>query len=182
MTIRKRDWLMTAFHLLAEQGVDALTIAHLTEKLGVTKGSFYHHFRDMADFREQMLALCLEESVTRVIDQVEEAPTPHARLLLLEQVAAGNSALEVAVRAWALRDALAEQTLRQIDQQRQDYLRRLFIELGLGEAGAAQAARLHYAVFIGALHLMPPLTREEIGEAFAAIRRLVLITPSETIG
>jgi AcrR family transcriptional regulator len=178
MTIRKRDWLMTAFHLLSEQGVDAITIAQLTAQLGVTKGSFYHHFQDMTDFREQMLELCLEESVTRVIEQVEQAPTPLSRLLLLEDVAYGNSALEVAVRAWALRDALAQRTLLQIDQQRQEYLRRLFAALGVSETDVESAARHYYAVFIGALHLMPPLTREQIDEAFAAVRRLYGISSS----
>ncbi|MEV0081899.1 TetR/AcrR family transcriptional regulator [Saccharopolyspora sp. NPDC050642] len=40
----KQDWLDAGLEILADQGVPALTIDRLATKLGLTKGSFYHHF------------------------------------------------------------------------------------------------------------------------------------------
>ena len=45
-----------ALELLAEGGHDGLTIAALCARLGVTKGSFYHHFRDLCAFTDALLA------------------------------------------------------------------------------------------------------------------------------
>lgn len=171
MSMRKRDWLTASMHLLVEQGVDGITIANLTDHLKVSKGSFYHHFRDIADFREQMLALCLEESTTRVFAQVEAGATPLERLSRLERLAAANDPLEVVIRAWALRDAQASQTLTEIDQRRLTYIQSLFEANGLSSPEAGEAARLFYAFFIGALHLLPPLAPEHMQAAFDALRR-----------
>jgi AcrR family transcriptional regulator len=167
--------------VLIADGVDAITIAHLTEKLSVTKGSFYHHFKDITDFREQMLVLCLEESVTRVIEHVKEGETPLARLLLLEDVAAANDPLEVAFRTWALRDEQAHETLAAIDQQRMDFLHELFTQLGLDDSDAHHAARLFYAVFIGGQHLIPPSNAAQMQQSFAIIRQFYGITSAAKV-
>ncbi|HEX7111773.1 MAG TPA: helix-turn-helix domain-containing protein, partial [Mizugakiibacter sp.] len=39
------DWELGALDLIAEQGVNALAVEALARRLGVTKGSFYWHFR-----------------------------------------------------------------------------------------------------------------------------------------
>jgi AcrR family transcriptional regulator len=39
-----RDWLEEGMAILEDLGAEALTIETLTNRLGVTKGSFYHHF------------------------------------------------------------------------------------------------------------------------------------------
>jgi DNA-binding transcriptional regulator YbjK len=44
--------LEVAFRLLAEGGVEAVTVANLCEALGVTKGSFYYYFYNLPDFLE----------------------------------------------------------------------------------------------------------------------------------
>jgi AcrR family transcriptional regulator len=48
---RDRDAYFAAAHgLLVAGGCEAVTIAALCNRLGVTKGSFYHHFADMPEF------------------------------------------------------------------------------------------------------------------------------------
>ena len=42
------DWLQAGYTLIAEDGLQALKIDRLCAGLGVTKGSFYWHFPDMA--------------------------------------------------------------------------------------------------------------------------------------
>ncbi|HXD37565.1 MAG TPA: helix-turn-helix domain-containing protein, partial [Rhodanobacter sp.] len=50
------DWELAALQLIAEQGVGALAVEALARRLGVTKGSFYWHFRT----REALLQAALE--------------------------------------------------------------------------------------------------------------------------
>ena len=45
------DWIQAGFSILAEDGLEALKIDRLCARLGVTKGSFYWHFKDMASYR-----------------------------------------------------------------------------------------------------------------------------------
>src|SRR5579884_2605293 len=49
-------YLECALDVLAESGADGLTIAELCGRLGVTKGSFYHHFAGMGEFVTALLA------------------------------------------------------------------------------------------------------------------------------
>ncbi|HEY3604810.1 MAG TPA: TetR/AcrR family transcriptional regulator [Sporichthyaceae bacterium] len=48
---RDREAFFTAaYELLGERGPAGLTVAALCARVGVSKGSFYHHFADMSDF------------------------------------------------------------------------------------------------------------------------------------
>jgi AcrR family transcriptional regulator len=48
---RDRDaYFAAAVELLVVHGCDSVTVSALCDRLGVTKGSFYHHFADMPDF------------------------------------------------------------------------------------------------------------------------------------
>ncbi len=47
------DWLARAMDVLSREGGARLRINDLCQELGVTKGSFYAHFEDRADFVRQ---------------------------------------------------------------------------------------------------------------------------------
>ena len=61
----KQDWLEVGLKTLGEFGENGLTIERLTGTLGVTKGSFYHHFRNVEDFREQLIAFWADQYLSR---------------------------------------------------------------------------------------------------------------------
>ena len=44
------DWIDAGFALIAEEGMRAVKIDRLCERLGVTKGSFYWHFSDVGAY------------------------------------------------------------------------------------------------------------------------------------
>lgn len=158
--------------LLVRDGVDGITVEALTQQLGVTKGSFYHHFRDTAHFKAEALAYCLSQNVGSVIARANAGSTPFARLFLLTDMAATVDPLEVAIRAWALQDADVRATLTAIDQQRLAYVIELHQQLGLDPVLAQQAAHLFYCTFLGGMHLLPTLTHAQLHDMFAALRRL----------
>ena len=154
----QRDWLDTGLRLLAEVGADGLTIEALTAALGVTKGSFYHHFRGFQDFKLALLATFEREGTLEILAQLEGAPPGIAALhRLIDAVAAGPWRVEAAVRAWALHDEDVRACQARIDARRLAYLRALCAALS-GDDGRAQAmADVLYALYVGCLQLVPPL-------------------------
>ena len=49
------DWIQAGFAILADGGPNALRVDRLCERLGVTKGSFYWHFVDLAAYRDALV-------------------------------------------------------------------------------------------------------------------------------
>ena len=49
------DWIQAGYAILAEEGIKALKIDRLCDRLGVTKGSFYWHFDGMPSYRAALV-------------------------------------------------------------------------------------------------------------------------------
>src|SRR2546423_6466907 len=102
MRQRKDDYYRAALELLADGGVDALTMANLCARLGVTTGSFYAHFPSMREFHATFLEQWADGRVYQLKEQVDAAPDPLDRIDLLRHVAvAVNHEAESAIRGWA---------------------------------------------------------------------------------
>lgn len=174
--LNKRDWLMAGLHLLAEQGAAALTIETLTTALGVTKGSFYHHFRSFADYKTSVLSFFEQESTLDVIAQIEQDTSAARRLVRLFDVATGSTPLlEIAVRAWARQDAEVRAVQARIDAQRMQYVAQLCVELVTDPAQAERMSQLAYVILIGSTQLEPPLPPATCRTLFDEFLRLYQI-------
>ena len=66
----KRDWFIAAIYLLAEGGPSAITIDALCQQLQVTKGSFYHHFKNYDDFKLSFLHYYEEAGTLNIIERL----------------------------------------------------------------------------------------------------------------
>lgn len=149
------DWLAAATAALAEDGIDAVRVEPLAQRLGITKGSFYWHFRD----RPALLAALLEEWEQRatlaIIDQVEAGGgTASARLLRLFLLTLdADPRLERRLRAWAAGDPAAAAIVERVDRRRLRYLRGLFAALGFTPPEARARAHLVYYSTLGEIAL-----------------------------
>ncbi|MGW5722765.1 TetR/AcrR family transcriptional regulator [Amycolatopsis sp. NPDC003865] len=153
--VSKRDWLDAGLVQLAEQGAPSVTIERLTERLGLSKGSFYHHFKGISGFRTALLAHFETERTTRFMEQADTAPDDRLGALLKLVLAPGPGlGLEIAVRAWALQDAEARAVQERVDRTRVAYLTDVS-----GDAGLAQAL---YLIVVGAGQVVPPLTGRQL--------------------
>jgi len=54
-TLTAADWTEAALQLIAELGPAGLTVPGLAARLGVTKGSFYWHFRSLTELLQKAL-------------------------------------------------------------------------------------------------------------------------------
>src|SRR6266446_3188026 len=114
--LSRRRWLKEGLVLLEEAGAEALTIESLTNRLGVTKGSFYHHFANYQDFQERLLEFWEEEGTLRIIQWAEQEASPPEKLARVMQASLHPSRLDVALRAWALQDERVRDHQQRIDQ------------------------------------------------------------------
>src|ERR1051326_1633880 len=91
------DWLEEGLAILAESGAAQLTIDALIARLGVTKGSFYHHFASYQAYKEALLDYIEAKGTHQIIGRTERAQPPSERItfLLERTVLAAPSRLEV---------------------------------------------------------------------------------------
>ena len=169
----RRDWLNMAVSLLAQTGFKGLTIDALTEKMGVTKGSFYHHFGSYQGFKTRLLAFYESEGTLTIIDVAEEGESPQEKLRRLFGIIVSYSSMssnpEVALRAWALQDEEVRQMQQRIDEQRIGYVQGLLNQIMEERGQALLAAQVLYAVLVGAGQIQPPITDADLQALFDEI-------------
>ncbi|MBC8071376.1 MAG: TetR/AcrR family transcriptional regulator [Deltaproteobacteria bacterium] len=155
----REDWIDAGLTLLRESGEHALTLDRLCAALGRTKGSFYHHFAGMPELSRALLE-AWEQRHTEVpiATASREDNIGKRRKLLDASVKQLDWALDLTVRAWALRDASARDTVARVDARRIDYLESL-LPRRVSAARRRAIATLEYAAFLGAMQLDPMRTR-----------------------
>jgi AcrR family transcriptional regulator len=148
----RSDWLRAGLRRLARQGLDGVRVEPLAKDLGVTKGSFYWHFRDRGDLLAAMLEEWSETATEAVIHQAEAAGAePHARLERLTTIASEgfDAQLELALRDWGRRDRSACRVVEEVDGRRIEYVRRLLRESGFEPLEIEARAFLVYSALLG---------------------------------
>jgi len=163
--LNRQHWLDAGLERLASHGPQGLRIMAIAEQLGVTKGSFYWHFRDQ---REYAAALLAEWELTRtqhIIDQVERAVDGAAMKLrnLMSVTVAADPRLALAIRSWASTDPLVRKAVKRVDKKRLAYLSGLIAALGWSDDDAATLARWAHGALLGYFILEgPALTEAQI--------------------
>ena len=147
-------WLETAREVLVCEGIEAVKVDRLAQRLGVTRGGFYHHFHDRDDLLAQLLA-----HWERAVVFVLERPVPKGPAAALQALDAltdrliyelgYDSRFDLAVRAWAHADSRAADAVARSDKRRIAALNRIFLALGCDRDEAALRARVFYFHQIG---------------------------------
>ena len=172
--LSKENWLEEGLIYLVENGVDALTIDAMCQHLNVTKGSFYHHFKNHRAFLNDILEFWETTYTVKFIEHSIQGKTPMERIQRLNDlVVEAHGPQETAIRAWAQTDPVAREVHQRVDQRRIDYLYELHREL-YDEHTARIMARLLYATLIGAQSMLPPATKDELSDMFAILSHLMV--------
>jgi len=150
------EWLQAGFAILAEDGFTALKIDTLSARLGMTKGSFYWHFTDMAAYKAALVSAWAQwrDDDHRSFRELGALP-PRERLIKMTAflVSPRQWMLERAMREWARSDRAAARSVSAADRRARAAVRQAFVDSGFSEEIAAQRAQWLFAIGIGALHL-----------------------------
>ena len=151
----RSGWIEAAIDVLAEQGVQGMRIEVLAKSFGVTKGSFYWHFKDRQDLINGVLETWRDGRIRDIDKQTVATPgRERAQLLHLIDVYGATRnrkgiSIELAVREWARRDAQAAAIVEEVDTWRLECTRRLFVRRGVPDAEAKSRSLLLYAYVFG---------------------------------
>ena len=146
--LSKQQWLEKSLLTLAAKGPSQISIAALTGALGVTKGSFYHHFADRADFVRSIVQYWDEKYTRDVASKPElQRGTPQERLwqLMLAIVESDLTRYDLAVRAWAGTDPDVGRLVAKADRFRLTFVRMLFSEMGFTDTDQETRTRTFVA-------------------------------------
>ena len=116
------DWVAAGLGALVESGVGAVKILPLAQRMGVTRGSFYWHFKSRAALLERLLD-AWEKTNTRAILEAAKGPgTLVDRYVAVSRLWLGWSdfdpRLDAAVRNWGRCDAAVLERLKAADERR----------------------------------------------------------------
>lgn len=172
--IKKEDWLIAGMQGLQEAGDAAIRIDYLCKKLGVTKGSFYHHFHSMEDYVNELLHYWEQENTLAIIDEVEKISDQKLKAgVLNQQVVAKDHQVEVMIRSWAAKNEKVRHCLEKVDLRRIHYLQSLHKASGVQEQMALDLAKIEYAAFVGFQHLYRTMPLEETDRIFTLFNTLL---------
>jgi AcrR family transcriptional regulator len=155
----KSQWLAAGLESLRKGGVGAVRVERLAADLGITKGSFYWHFRDREDLLDAVLAHWSREMTDAEFDRVAAlAGGLPVRLLALAQdvLDKGMGRYDPAIRGWARADRKVAAAVAQVDRRRVATLTRFFEEGGFAAAEARIRARLFYTFLLGEPQVRSP--------------------------
>ena len=124
----REEFYAAALDILAKDGARALKIAPLCRAVGVTSGSFYHHFGAWSTFVTGLLEHWEREQTGRVLEIARATPDPLERIEVTKRTTAAlRHDVEVAIRAWGTVDPDVGRA-----QQRVDALRKVALSEVLG--------------------------------------------------
>lgn len=180
-TLTPADWIERATLVLTDQGIDAVRVDVLARLLGVTRGSFYWHFKDRDDLLRSVLRAWRTAATEQVIERFErQCEDPHVLIKELISLpfrgrAAEHAArIELAIRGWARRDAMARQAVDEVDARRIEYHVQCFTALGFVPPEAQGRAFALYAYEVAESLLSHQGTADDKAQRSALVERLLL--------
>lgn len=179
--LSRTQWLEHGLETLATSGFTALKADKLAKSLGVSRGSFYWHFANLADFHKGILERWQQTTVDEAIEVVEsQSEFSTAQLhLLIQMAASGNVQIERAVRAWADSNDEVRAVVEQVDQRRITFLEQVFINMGLPVSMAEARALIVYYAFLGQMVVYQPISAETQMQVAQELFRLTAIATGQ---
>ena len=158
------DWLTGALRVLAIEGVGRVTVLNLSDRLGVSRSSFYWYFKNRDELFDALLARWEELNTRAIVTQagapavsINEAVCNVFRCWIDPEIFSPR--LDFAVREWARRSAKVRKALDRSDSDRTAAIKAMFERFGYRDEDALVRARVLYYTQIGyyALDIKEPM-------------------------
>ncbi|MEM9797510.1 MAG: TetR/AcrR family transcriptional regulator [Pseudomonadota bacterium] len=144
-------WVDAAYAAFEAGGVTAVRVDPLAKSMGITRGSFYWHFKDRGALLRAVIARWDTINTDEAIAENEaQGGTPADRLLrLLRSCATDDGRFEMGIRAWAAEDEEVRRRVAGIDTRRLNYMADLIEQTGVERETALKRARVGYVAWLG---------------------------------
>ena len=143
--VDKKQWFVVGLDILEKDGFARITIDNLCTRLEITKGAFYHHFKNIDGYIEALMKYWLNQNSV-VINRSHKS----------EQV----------IRAWSFSNQIVKKYIQQVDDLRIDYSTKLRVQLGMSEEESKNTSVLEYAIFVGIQQLYPDINKKDLEQLY----------------
>jgi len=162
-TLNKEVWLEEGMRILIEEGFARIVIDNLCKRLGITKGSFYHHFKNIDGYVTALMEYWMEKNTLEIMRRIESSGRGAEKLLRLEQTSLLiNHKGEFGIRGWCHSHPTVREYVQRVDRIRMDFLTGIYLEMGYEQERARDLAVLEYAVVIGIQHILTEVSQDEL--------------------
>lgn len=150
-SLTREDWISGAWDMLGENGLEGVRVEPLARRLGVTKGSFYWHFKG----RQQLVEALLDRWFSIWDDQMspamEEAADPAERIWALFESVVGRvtRGQTVSLRMLSHSDPDVARRIEERDGQRLAFLMAQLVEIGFSADEARVRGQVYQTIMTG---------------------------------
>ncbi len=149
VALQPDDWIRAARVRLAGHGVESVRVEVLARDLGVSKGSFYWHFRDRGELLERLLARW-EDGELKWLNAGDKASAATRWANFIERTSnPQRMRMEVAVGAWARGDERVAARIAAIEKRKTRLIADVLRDVGFTQAAADSGSEVVLLICLG---------------------------------
>lgn len=173
--VAAEQYFESAMTILGRDGAAGLKIGPLCRSLGVTSGSFYHHFGGWAAFVRGLLQYWESQQTDRVVELARATADPIERVRVVKRLTVElRHDAEAALRAWAQIDPEVGRAQARVDAQRRSALEQVVADVVESREVAHRLAIFGYSLFVGFQQTCDPRDRDLLQRLFDDYQDLIL--------
>ena len=141
----REQWLQKSLEAISGKGFGRVVIDNIVTSLGVTKGSFYWHFKDRNDFLEKLITYWDDTFTKIVMYHINESEAgPRERLLELMLYITRNrlASYDAAITTLTHNEPQISNQIAKVFESRMQFVATLFAEMGYKEADLEMRSRM----------------------------------------
>lgn len=73
--VDKKQWFIVGLDILEKDGFAKITIDNLCTQLEITKGAFYHHFKNVDGYIDALMKYWLNQNTIQIIEDADKLAT-----------------------------------------------------------------------------------------------------------
>ena len=165
--VDKKQWFVVGLDILENDGFARISIDNLCTRLEITKGAFYHHFKNIDGYIEALMKYWLNQNTVQIIEDADKLATAKERMEFIGSVVINRShKSEQVIRAWSFSNQIVKKYIQQVDDLRIDYSTKLRVQLGMSEEESKNTSVLEYAIFVGIQQLYPDINKKDLEQLY----------------
>lgn len=134
---------------LAGHGIESVRVEVLARDLGVSKGSFYWHFRDRNELLEKLLVRWEDGELEWLNAEAGAAAATRWANFIERTSKAERMRMEIALRAWARGDEHVATRVTAIEKRKTNLIADVLRDIGFTQAAADSSAEIVSLICLG---------------------------------
>ena len=143
------NWLRAAQNRLSENGIESVRVEVLARDLGVSKGSFYWHFRDRGELLDKLLARWEKGELDWLNAEGGSGAAARWAKFIERTADPERMRTEVALRAWARVDERVAARVHAVEKRKSRLIADVLREIGFAQRAADSGSEVVWLICLG---------------------------------